>query len=251
VKLSLKLLIWVGTAVIGLAVLALGLIYILPGYHAYIVRSDSMKPVFSAGDLIIDKSASANITIGTIVSYKNGSETVTHRVVALTDGGVITRGDGNDDNDPGIVAIPQVQGTYFMKLPYMGYVAAFIQTRTGWLTAIIIPAILLLIWIVIDIVRETLKPEGALAAEVVPVERRRNLERPVKIARAEKTPRIGIVIQPVTFAPKEKAIRVEKIARSEEAVRSPRIIPGTIADRRYYEAFKPQTTKYSPLFFVE
>ena len=65
---------WTATATIGLAVLVLGLIYMPPGYHAYIVRSDSMKPVFAAGDLIVARPPSSNISIGSIAACTNCSD---------------------------------------------------------------------------------------------------------------------------------------------------------------------------------
>ena len=223
----MKVLSWVISIVLGIAFAGLAFVYFSPGYNMYIVRSDSMKPVFAAGDLIITKPLGSKITVGAIITFQEGAELVTHRVIGLTEKGVITKGDANEDADTGTVALSQVTGSYFMKLPYVGYVSAFVQTRTGWLLAVLIPAVLLLGWIIKDILREALKPEGVVAAQVEHVERREKVARPMKIARSQN------------------------VIRSDDGARSTQIIHGTKADRRYYEAFKPKRTKNDPLFYIQ
>ena len=223
----MKVFSWVISIVLGVTIAGLAFVYFSPGYNMYIVRSDSMKPVFAAGDLIITKPLGSEITVGSIITFQRGTELVTHRVVALTENGLITKGDANEDADPGTVSLSQVTGSYFLKLPYVGYVSAFIQTRTGWLLAVLVPAVLLLGWIIKDILREALKPERAVDAQVERVERREKVARPMKIARSKN------------------------VIRSDDGARSTQIIHGTKADRRYYEAFKPQRTKNNPLFYIQ
>jgi hypothetical protein len=43
---------------------------------------------------------------------------------------------------------------YLFKIPCLGWIASFLQTRTGWFAVIVLPATLLVIWIVIEIFRE-------------------------------------------------------------------------------------------------
>jgi len=77
-------------------------------------------------------------------------------VVAITADGVITQGDNNDVADaPALTS--QITGIYLLKIPYVGYASAFIHTRTGWFLVVILPAALLLGWIIKDIFREALQ----------------------------------------------------------------------------------------------
>jgi signal peptidase len=223
----MKVLSWFVSIVLGVVVAGLAFIYFSPGYNMYVVRSDSMKPVFAAGDLIIAKPSSSEIKVGSIITFQKGAELVTHRVIELTENGVITKGDANEDADTGTVALSQVKGSYFMKLPYVGYVSAFVQTRTGWLLAVLIPAVLLLGWIITDILREALKPQGAVAAQVERVERRE------KIARGDNV------------------ILSENVALRERFAWSTQILNFKKADRSYYKAFKPQRMRKDPCFYIQ
>jgi signal peptidase len=227
----MKKLSWLVSSMLALVVLALGLIYFVPGFDLYTVRSDSMHPVFKAGDAIVVVPVGflgESIKVGSVITYNLGGETVTHRVVQMDEPGyVITKGDANKQPDAASVPLSNIAGVYFFKIPYAGFVTAFIHTRTGWLLAVLIPAVLLLGWIIMDILREALKPEGAVAAQVERVERREKVARPVKV------------------------VRSKNVIRSENGARSTQIIHATKADRRYYEAFKPKRTTNNPLFYIQ
>ena len=148
-------------AIAGTLVVLLGLIYFLPGYDLRIVRSDSMKPLFSAGDMVVTvpplSFLGGDLRAGAVVSYKLGSETITHRIVSADADTLITKGDANEEADPRPVQISQVEGIYVLKVPRVGYFSTFIHTRTGWLLAVVLPGVLLLGLIVKDIIKEALK----------------------------------------------------------------------------------------------
>jgi hypothetical protein len=65
-----------------------------------------------------------------------------------------TKGDAVENADPWDVTMSDVRGVFLFKLPSVGYVTSFIQTRTGWFLTIIIPGALLTLWLVKDIVKE-------------------------------------------------------------------------------------------------
>jgi hypothetical protein len=65
-----------------------------------------------------------------------------------------TRGDAVEDPDPWDVTLSDVRGVYLFKIPSVGYLTNFIQTKTGWFITIIIPGALLTLWLVKDIVKE-------------------------------------------------------------------------------------------------
>jgi signal peptidase len=61
------------------------------------VVSDSMKPEFQRGDLVLTQAISKDPQVGDIITFKaNGVQNpVTHRVVSIRDNSVITKGDNN------------------------------------------------------------------------------------------------------------------------------------------------------------
>jgi hypothetical protein len=94
-KRMLKVFTWTISILLGMVVVALGLIYFLPGWDLYIVRSDSMSPVFSARDMIVTRPLSGSLRQGDIVTFQLGTQKVTHRVVSASGESIITKGDAN------------------------------------------------------------------------------------------------------------------------------------------------------------
>jgi len=141
-------------------------IYLSPDYDMYFVRSGSMVPAVNVGDLVITGPVGGPLTPSIepwkIITYERTKDTlVTHRVISITDDGrLITKGDSNEDVDQTPVSLSQVKGIYFMKVPYLGYMTSFIRTKLGWYLSIIIPAMLLVAFIIKDIVKEALTNEN-------------------------------------------------------------------------------------------
>ena len=138
----------------------LAFVYFAPGYNLYLVRSESMKPAINMGDLIItgplNGPINGEIKPGTVVTYEYKKELVTHRVQSIDGTALVTKGDAVEDPDPWSVTVSSVRGVYLFKIPYVGYVTSFVQTKLGWFLAIIVPAALLVIWLAKDIVKEAL-----------------------------------------------------------------------------------------------
>jgi len=109
------------------------------------------------GDLIITGPLSGPINgelkPGMIVTYEYSKELITHRVQSIDGKALITKGDAVEDPDPWSVTVSDVRGIYLFKIPYVGYVTSFVQTKFGWFLAIIIPAALLVAWLVKDILK--------------------------------------------------------------------------------------------------
>ncbi|MFH1382563.1 MAG: hypothetical protein ABIH70_06670, partial [Chloroflexota bacterium] len=55
------------------------------------------------------------------------------------------------------VSLSSVQSVYLFKIPYVGFLLNFIQTKTGWFLAIIVPAALLVGWLIKDILKEAFR----------------------------------------------------------------------------------------------
>ena len=146
--------------VLVLVLAGLAFLYFSPGYSLYMVRSESMRPAINIGDLIItgplNGPMNGEIKPGTIVTYEYSKELVTHRVQSIDDKTLVTKGDATEDPDPWSVTLSDVRGIYLFKIPYVGYLTNFVQTKLGWFLSIIIPAALLVCWLAKDIVKEAL-----------------------------------------------------------------------------------------------
>jgi len=153
----MKIFIWLVSAVLILVIAGLAFIYFSPGYDLRLVRSESMRPAVNMGDLIITGPLSGPINgevkPGMIVTYEYKKELITHRVQSIDSKTLVTKGDAVEDPDPWPVTVSDVRGIYLFKIPYVGYVTSFVQTKFGWFLAIIIPAALLIAWLVKDILK--------------------------------------------------------------------------------------------------
>ena len=144
--------------VLVLILAALAFLYFVPDYSLLLVRSESMTPVLNMGDLIItgpvNGPINGEVEPGTIITYEHSKELITHRVESIDDKALVTKGDAVEDSDPWSVEMSSVRGVYLFKIPYVGYVTSFVQTKLGWFLSIIIPAALLVGWLAKDIVKE-------------------------------------------------------------------------------------------------
>ncbi|MFC2011120.1 signal peptidase I [Chloroflexota bacterium] len=146
--------------VLVLVLAGLAFLYISPGYSLYLVRSGSMEPTINVGDLIItgpmDGPINGEVKAGTIITYEYSNEMVTHRVNSIDNETMVTKGDAVEDPDPWSVTMSAIRGVYLFKIPYVGYLTNFVQSKRGWFLTIIVPAALLVGWLVKDIVKEAL-----------------------------------------------------------------------------------------------
>jgi signal peptidase len=143
--------------ILTLAVIAY--ICIVDDYSVYVVKSDSMKPVFASGDLLVIGKPGAplvpDIAAGQIVSFQRNGEFVTHRIVAIDGNIVHTKGDAMEDIDPWTVSsLADIQGCYLFRIPYIGLVSVFLKTKVGWFVCVVLPALCLVAFLIKDIVKE-------------------------------------------------------------------------------------------------
>lgn len=134
--------------VVILAVLLVGLRIF--GVQVYSVISGSMEPEYPVGSLIYVKEVKDPLTIkaGDVITYVLSNETPsTHRVVRVDAENQFfyTKGDANDAEDGAPVHFRNLIGKPIFKIPYLGYVAFYIQNPPGMYIAIAISAILLIL----------------------------------------------------------------------------------------------------------
>lgn len=132
----------VTTAVVVLAViLALLLVGIrLLGFQVYTVLSGSMEPTYQTGSIIyVRKADYRTLRPGDTISFMvNETTVVTHRIIQIeqdeTEADTLwfhTKGDANDSTDANPVHYRNVLGKAVFSIPYLGYVANYIQTPPG------------------------------------------------------------------------------------------------------------------------
>lgn len=126
----------------------------LIGLQIYTVLSGSMEPNYPTGSVIYVKDADPyQLQSGDVITFMLDEDTVaTHRIVGVEkdpeDPSVVrfrTKGDANDVEDGGLVHYKNVIGTPIFSIPYLGYIANYIQNPPGTYIAIAGGAILLIL----------------------------------------------------------------------------------------------------------
>jgi len=116
-------------------------------YGLYIVKSGSMSPKISIGSIIIDKEE-ASYKKSDIITFKNDSRVVTHRIInKVVENKKIkykTKGDANTESDLKLVNKEDILGKVVLVVPFLGYFFIFIKTNLGIFLFVIIPAIFII-----------------------------------------------------------------------------------------------------------
>ena len=139
---------------------------------AYFVQADtrrvdgvSMLPTLEGGDLVVIQGVPvSDVHVGDVIVYNNlcssQGESVVHRVVNITGGGLITKGDNNPRNDiiSNIAVSPIYQrcleGKVVFVIPYVEILAYYIDQNglPQWLNYL--PSILILIIVIASLLGE-------------------------------------------------------------------------------------------------
>lgn len=162
------------TITMGLLIAGILFFKLVPGFGFYIVKTGSMAPAINPGDVIFTVPPGNQVRPGEVITFQPENKVlVTHRVLSVENGQIQTRGDANQDPDGSRISLSQVMGRYLFKIPAIGQITALLHTRMGWFMIVIVPSILLVLWIVIEIIKEVFKATPA-KAEVQPAAVSRN-----------------------------------------------------------------------------
>lgn len=123
-------------------------------YDSFRVSSGSMEPEIPKNSLIYTAPTKPeNIqTNDTITFTENGEDSyTTHRVIEVIeneDEGLEfrTKGDANEDPDPGSVQAEDVVGKVFLTFPFLGGLIYFARTSAGVFTLVVLPAVGIVLW---------------------------------------------------------------------------------------------------------
>jgi signal peptidase len=119
------------------------------GFQMFVVKSGSMEPNINISSVVFDH-REANYYVGDVITYRlaNSKETVTHRIVEVTDNSNTTvykvKGDANETPDFSPVFKEDVVGKVLFSVPYLGRLIMFIRTLPGLTIFIIIPAMIII-----------------------------------------------------------------------------------------------------------
>ena len=208
----------ISTVLVALVVL-LALLLVgarLFGLQVFTVLSGSMEPTYHTGSLIYVKKVDPyTIRNGQVITFMLDEDTIaTHRVVGIVpdeeDASVIrfrTKGDANETEDGGLVHYKNVIGTPVFTIPYLGFVANYIQHPPGMYVAIAAGAVLLMLTFLPDV----FAPEEKTETEPKPKRRRAAAE--------ERAPRR---VRPAAEDIPAEDIPAEAPAETEPAAEQPR-----------------------------
>lgn len=132
-----------------------------PLYSAYVIVSGSMEPIIKIRDAVLVRRVEPeDIKVGDVVTYRATDETyygilITHRVVNIEEKNgekiYITKGDNNATIDRSPIIGDQITGKVVMRIPKIGYIKYFLVSSYGWIIAIVIPSLGIIIYDIMKI----------------------------------------------------------------------------------------------------
>lgn len=169
----------------------------------YTILTQSMYPKIKAGDIIITyKNSDNKYKTGDIITFVSTGKstagiTITHRIVEIKkENGkysYITKGDNNNTKDLDEVKSNNVIGRVIIKIPKVGYLQQFLVTKFGWIVAILLPSLGIIIYDFIKISKKVVKKTGTKKIinnkkiiESNPIEEKSNLEKVIAGQTPEK-----------------------------------------------------------------
>ncbi len=146
-----KALQYVGTFVLVAVIVLAGLMIAGPrfGWETHPVLSGSMEPTLRVGGLIVTTPVRLeDVKIGDIATFQSGGIRVTHRVVDIVEEEgkpwFQTKGDANEEPDPNFFSSKGEEiAKVAFHLPYLGYLASFMQSKGAFLVLVGVPALVL------------------------------------------------------------------------------------------------------------
>ena len=135
-----------------------------PKINLYTIVSGSMEPNIRVYDVILDYKVNspADLKIGDVITFRSTSSIskdliVTHRIIGTKEvnGKVeyITKGDFNSSADSDTAKFDHIIGKVILKFPQLGRIQFFLATRMGWFLVVLLPAMCVIIYDIIKLIR--------------------------------------------------------------------------------------------------
>lgn len=125
-----------------------GAAHFTPGVNGFVVKSGSMEPEIKTGSVLFTRSVEPDeVSVGDTVTYSDGDQFVTHRVIEKTSSEssveFITKGVANEEPDPEPVQGDQIAGKKIVAIPFLGYLVTWVGTVEGFLAFVVLPGALI------------------------------------------------------------------------------------------------------------
>lgn len=151
-KIAKKIAKGLGITILPVVILLIGFMFLGPkfGWETHPVLSGSMEPALNVGGVIVVKPVKLEeVKRGDIITFQTGERKVTHRVVDIIEQEgkpwFQTKGDANEEPDPNFVSSKREEmRKVVLHLPYLGFAAQFMKSRSAFLVLVGIPALLLI-----------------------------------------------------------------------------------------------------------
>lgn len=113
------------------------------GYKSFVIVSGSMEPTIMTGDAILVKEVPQNeIKTDDIISFSQGGNIVTHRVIEIAEENGIkkykTKGDNNNTEDKEKITYEQIEGKYQFKVNQFGVITEILKSKITLIILILI-----------------------------------------------------------------------------------------------------------------
>lgn len=147
----------------GTLILVLMLMLVLPltvpklfGFQLYEIQTGSMTPALPVHSVIYVKDCDADaVQVGDVITFRLESaaeQVMTHRVVEIDEQtqSFTTKGDANDAADQTPVPFQNLVGRVTFHIPYLGSIAAALQTGEGIAACVAAFALVVILWVMAD-----------------------------------------------------------------------------------------------------
>ena len=135
-----------------------------PPFGLYTIISPSMTPNIKVYDVVFVKNVdTSTLKVNDVITFYStnaffGGTPITHRIVEILDvpeTGTMYRvkGDANEEADTEKVIPSNVIGKVMFRIPSLGKLQFFLASKTGWLVAILIPAVIILIYDIYKLIK--------------------------------------------------------------------------------------------------
>ncbi len=142
---------WIVIAILLLPFVLYSVPQLVGAKEAYVVESGSMEPAIETGAVVFVYGVKPeNIRENDVITFQSDEDEVTtHRVIGVEGSGenlrFETKGDNNEDPDPGFVEADELVGEVMFSVPYLGYVIVWAGGLNAFLLLVLIPAALIIL----------------------------------------------------------------------------------------------------------
>lgn len=131
-----------------------------PLFGFYTIISPSMEPNINVYDVVLVKKTNINkLKKGDVITFYStnnyfGNTPITHRIANIDDRtSIIVKGDHNEKADNEKVIPKNIIGKVILVIPSLGKLQFFLASKSGFIVAIIIPAIVIITYDVYKIMK--------------------------------------------------------------------------------------------------